>query len=522
MLFKNIPTLLILLMCSALATHAQQFPLSQQSIYEPTFYNPALVGSQANPVAYANHRWQWMGFGNEGIHSSILGGMMPIKKLKMGLGLQLELHQEGLLIDHYKLSSSYAYNIIDEGKHRFFAGLTAYLDQLRLDYTKAIVYDINELDALPRSQLRAGVGLGLYYSYYRDEQPVLSFSLMLPHMIQGRTYLTNTSEQAPYNHLRAHIQWQHNFDNVILEPTINISDVVFDKNINPQGRVDTNIRFYFPNLARDFWVAGGVRTDWRLKSTGSNNPTTNALASLNTSFGFDLTPGQTMLISTFEMMPSNLSVFGPSMEIGIVHNFKPRKTSNPTIIDFPRRDFWRYRTDLNVLLREDKTIPKGVKVDRVETGFDYDLFRYTYTNPPLAYTPDYHLEFETLINHIAQIIKRALETTQHASASSIQSIVITYHVPETIDDLQITSGELYQGKDIIERYFLDNNSRKINIEKGKLLNKEERYYLKIDALKDGLEKGLEEQLITSNTPIKPEIKSGQSQRKITVTIILNH
>ncbi len=80
--------LVLLFLCAAHLTHAQQEPKWNHYMFNDFFYNPAVAGSRDAISAFLIHRYQWVNIPGDASPRTTSGSIhMPVKFLRGGLGL---------------------------------------------------------------------------------------------------------------------------------------------------------------------------------------------------------------------------------------------------------------------------------------------------------------------------------------------------------------------------------------------------------------------------------------------------
>jgi len=127
---------------TVISANAQQLPLFSQYYYNPFLYNPGFTGTGDQANAYLIHRSQWKDMpGAPVTYALTVDG--PVKEKKIGLGLSL-FNDQVDIFNRTGLYSSYSYRFAINSDHEITAGLSLGVIDNKIDYSRAIVTDVND------------------------------------------------------------------------------------------------------------------------------------------------------------------------------------------------------------------------------------------------------------------------------------------------------------------------------------------------------------------------------------------
>lgn len=166
---KKIIYSIALTVITALSANAQQLPLFSQYYYNPFLYNPGFTGTGDQANAYLIHRSQWKDMpGAPVTYALTVDG--PVKERKIGLGLSL-FNDQVDIFNRTGLYSSYSYRFAINSDHEITAGLSLGVIDNKIDYSRAIVNDVNDpliyTDNRRKVTMDANFGVGYFWKDLR-------------------------------------------------------------------------------------------------------------------------------------------------------------------------------------------------------------------------------------------------------------------------------------------------------------------------------------------------------------------
>lgn len=179
---------------------AQQIPLYSQYNQNPFLYNPARTGERENTYLYGIYRRQWTDIAGspETVALTVDG---PLKSKKIGLGAYLYSDRTDL-IERLGGNLSYAYFFNFSDDHRLSIGLSAGLQQLRVNMQEADPTDAN--DPLLQSNLKSGVSfdgnVGINY-YFKG----LKVGFSVPQLVQTKVQDLRSNSSLDYQMARHYL-----------------------------------------------------------------------------------------------------------------------------------------------------------------------------------------------------------------------------------------------------------------------------------------------------------------------------
>ncbi|MDX2002550.1 MAG: PorP/SprF family type IX secretion system membrane protein [Chitinophagales bacterium] len=119
--------------------YGQQVPLYSQYMYNPYLYNPARTGADGRINVYGLYRRQFAGFAN-GPETRAVTFDMAVAKDKAGIGAYF-FNDVTNIFRRNAGYFSYAYHLNFKGAHRLSIGLSAGVQNVRIDQEKIVVRD---------------------------------------------------------------------------------------------------------------------------------------------------------------------------------------------------------------------------------------------------------------------------------------------------------------------------------------------------------------------------------------------
>ena len=132
-----------MLALSAAAVGIAQDPVLTQFYAAPTLLNPAFAGMTRAPSFHLNHRSQNVGFaGGVPYQTYAVGYGQFVPRANSGLGLSLLADEAGDgIVQTYAATAYYAYQVRVGEAHLFRIGLSAGLQERRLDWDRLVFFD---------------------------------------------------------------------------------------------------------------------------------------------------------------------------------------------------------------------------------------------------------------------------------------------------------------------------------------------------------------------------------------------
>ncbi len=164
---KKLFILIALAAAAFTGLQAQQVPLYSQYWYHPYLYNPARTGFDDQAQAYFIYRRQWVGF-EDGPQTQALTFNMPVMNRKAGFGVYL-FNDMSSIFRRLGGSFTYAYhiNFSENLDHRLSLGLSAGVQDIRINYSDVVVLDPTDeviLNGMRRNSFfEAGFGINYFF-----------------------------------------------------------------------------------------------------------------------------------------------------------------------------------------------------------------------------------------------------------------------------------------------------------------------------------------------------------------------
>ncbi|HEY0740235.1 MAG TPA: type IX secretion system membrane protein PorP/SprF [Chryseosolibacter sp.] len=181
----------LLLLTSALRSHAQQDPLYTHYLFNPFIINPAYAGFSKDASIWASYRKQWAGFDGSP-ETKTVSGHAAFRDNRMGLGLVVL--QDKIGNDrNTQVVASYAYHLLLKHQRKISFGLRGGFSNYVLDYSGLTIDDTDPRFQENISEARAVIGAGLIFSSDR-----FVVGLSVPNMLNTST-LVNGIATVLYN-----------------------------------------------------------------------------------------------------------------------------------------------------------------------------------------------------------------------------------------------------------------------------------------------------------------------------------
>jgi type IX secretion system PorP/SprF family membrane protein len=179
--------------CYVIKTEAQQIPLYSQYFYNQLIYNPAQTGLAEAPQLYAIYRKQWVGF--EGSpETRAFTFEMPMILNKAGIGVYLFSDVTNIFRKNGGYFS-YAYHIRIKERHLLSVGLSAGLQENRIDFAKVLIKDYQDILITNNAQ-RAVTADGAAGIHYRFKG--LNIGISVPQLVSGRLRYIDNNQKMGY------------------------------------------------------------------------------------------------------------------------------------------------------------------------------------------------------------------------------------------------------------------------------------------------------------------------------------
>lgn len=237
-------------------TMGQQIPLYSQYQQNPFLYNPARTGERDHTYLYGIYRRQWTDIAGspETIALTVDG---PLKSKKIGLGAYLYSDRTDL-IERLGGNFSYAYFFNFDDDHRLSLGLSAGIQQIRVNMDMANPSDAN--DPLLQSNLKSGITFdgNVGFNYFLKG---FNLGFSVPQLIQTNVQDLNSNSALDYQMARHYLlmaSYEISLadDKFFIEP-----GAMFRMTKGGEFQVDGFAQFSYKRLA---WLSVGYRYDYAL------------------------------------------------------------------------------------------------------------------------------------------------------------------------------------------------------------------------------------------------------------------
>lgn len=294
------------------AASAQQLPLYSQYHANPFIYNPSLTGATEDAKAYLMHRSQWKDIPGAPV-TSLLSVDGPIREKNIGLGLTL-FNDVTDITERLGAYSSYSYKIKINDDNSINAGIGIGVLSSKIDFTKAIVKDVNDPFLMQNVQRKTTFdgSFGVTYMWTK-----LEVGVAIP-QIAGQNVEFLNSNSAAYYQLSRHFlaSAKYTFD-VVKDKGMTAYPLVMVRYANGAPvQYDINAVFDWANRG---WAAISYRSNYAVGlnlGVRLNN-------TLSAGYAYDLTIGP---IGSYS---------GGAHEIMLGYTFGKKSEPAPPVVETP-------------------------------------------------------------------------------------------------------------------------------------------------------------------------------------------
>ncbi len=233
----------------------QQRPVFTSHIYNPEYYNPALLDSGYVAIIHNN---QWFKLKNQAPKAfALFTDLSPfVAGLSERIGIGLSLQSDITIFNRTNADFHFAYHFIKEQSHRFSMGVVAGVLSQRIDITDKSTNEPNDpiFNFLSFNDFAFNGGLGLAYRYEGTNKNTFSFDLALPQ------FFANEPDTSVFNnrfHVLSGLRYRANLSKITIEPSLLYRGVNGEESQIPLHVLETSTRVFF--LGNRFWLGGGMR-----------------------------------------------------------------------------------------------------------------------------------------------------------------------------------------------------------------------------------------------------------------------
>lgn len=197
-------------------TIAQQVPFSSQYYANPFVTNPAFTGNHERVNAFLTHRSQWTGISGAP-QTSYLTIDGPIEAKNIGLGLNVYSDVTDIM-SRVGAFANYSYKLKINDDNNLFIGLALGAINNKIDFSKAVVRDVNDPFLFTESQSKTSFSadFGLGYTFKK-----LEIGIAAPQILGNTMKYKMTDNSSSYYTFARHYQGSIKY----------VFDVVKDKEI---------------------------------------------------------------------------------------------------------------------------------------------------------------------------------------------------------------------------------------------------------------------------------------------------
>ncbi len=337
---------LLLIGCSTmLKLNAQQIPISDNYIVQPSFMNPAAVGTSNLNTFFISHQQRKLGWdGWRSMSQFINFSSAPMGRNK-NFGAGFFLNND---IEHTEqrisLNGAISVSLLHNSKNQLSVGINAGIMNWSSNYTKFRVYDRRDdllASATNFAELDAGAGIKYsFHNYFMRSELNGAFSQLPGNLVSKYVRGINLSPHVLAGG-NALFSGDNNF---FIGPLVFYRNTFFDADTSLQtGMIDLGAKAEIDRWG--LWVAGAYRTNQSAVTGGFG------LKVINPDTLFEGTRTAYFLgLNVTGSYPLNeSSVFGPSLELGLTLSFGlvGEGVSAPDTLQEIRGAFWKNEGNIN-------------------------------------------------------------------------------------------------------------------------------------------------------------------------------
>jgi len=251
---KNIFFVSVMIAMLSAGVSAQQIPLYSQYYVNPFIYNPARTAASDYVNVFALYRKQWTDF-RGAPETGLLTIDGSLKNRKIGLGGYV-FREVTDVVTNLGANLSYAYSLNFNEKHRLSLGVSAEMQQTRLDFNRIIADDPSEAVLTGNSANSIGfdVTAGINYNFKG-----LNIGVAVPRLIQTKLTYLNDQEPAFYRlsrHYFSHASYSIALasEKFFIEP-----NVMFRMAQGGLYQIDAGVMLKYKDIV---WINGAYRHDY--------------------------------------------------------------------------------------------------------------------------------------------------------------------------------------------------------------------------------------------------------------------
>jgi type IX secretion system PorP/SprF family membrane protein len=172
---------------------SQQIPQYSQYYINPFIYNPSFAGAEETVNTYLVHRSLFQKFPGAPVTNAFtIDGALPEKNVGLGLSLYNDATD---IINKMGVSSAYSYKLeLNSDMHVNF-GLAIGVSETRVDFSKAVVKDVNDPFLMKQVQRKMNVDADFGVSYFWKD---LVVSAAVPQLLEHKARFESNDARTTY------------------------------------------------------------------------------------------------------------------------------------------------------------------------------------------------------------------------------------------------------------------------------------------------------------------------------------
>lgn len=325
------------------AASAQQLPLYSQYYSNPFIYNPALTGKSEDAKVFLMHKSQWKDIPGAPV-TSLLSVDGPIREKNVGLGLTL-FNDVTDITERMGAYTSYSYRIKIDEDNSVMAGLAVGVLGTKIDFTKAIVKDVNDPFLMRNIERKASFDANVGIAYMWKD---LEVGFSVPQIVGQKVEYINSESSAFYQLNRHFLGSAKYVFNVVEEKGMSVYPLVMARYApGAPLQYDVNAVFDWENMG---WAAVSYRSNYAVGlnlGVRLNN-------TLSAGYAYDLTIGP---IGSYS---------GGAHEIMLSYTFGKRDGGSPVPVSVPVEAKTDALTDSMLLVLKKNDLAQRAEIEKLK------------------------------------------------------------------------------------------------------------------------------------------------------------
>ena len=507
--------------CIAGQGFAQQFPISNQYIYNPDMWNPAAMGTSEFNRVFVGHQQRKLGWKGQSMSQFLTfnGSEVGDKKL-LGWGIMLtndfEFVNNRLQLDFafatHILNKEERYTVVIDStkkltksyldrRYRLSVGAMGGLISWSQNLNNAIIFDPTESILTQQGIARPDVGAGIDFLY---EVPLFRIragagAYQLPEWMFRVEEDGVVPNLVTIPHIMGHLHGVlHVTEDFSVGPYFLYKNVIGDNYNLQRAWLDCNVRAEWRDK---FWVGAGYRL---------NNAAVNAAAGWRIS-DKDSTkneryfPTKWDVTGAFEYPINNSVPFGPNFELGLAFTFGSLKRIEYDTVEVYRGPFWSSTGNVNDFIKKrtnGNPLPENLfaKSDNRKSTV---TLTYEFNDNTFQYNPENIVGLLELLKHFSDDVQvdafhptDTRDITEYPDRlTKLLSVQFSCQLrDDNIGAKDLADSTLYKGQTMSETVVYDERDSAFVVTRG-LVNNVELSFLKLAKMRDYWMDLMEDKLI---------------------------